>query len=220
MQVIAIVSQKGGVGKSTLAVHLATEANAQGQRVLLLDLDPQGSAMEWANRRGDLPPDVSGANPASIGKEIERAKGEGFDLVVIDTAPHADHAALQAARAADIVAIPCRPSTFDIAAISATLDLCKLANKQAVVVINAAPIRSRVTTEAEEAIVEKGGKVSPVVIRQRVAFQHCMITGHTAAEFEPDGAAAREITRLLADLKPSKHESGNAGKPATRRKVA
>jgi chromosome partitioning protein len=91
--------------------------------------------MEWASRRGDLPPDVSGANPASIGKEIERATGEGYDLVVVDTAPHADHAALQAARAADLVAIPCRPSTFDIAAISATLDLCKLANKQAVVVL-------------------------------------------------------------------------------------
>src|SRR5664279_5617787 len=74
MQVIALISQKGGVGKSTLAVHLATEANAQGQRVLLLDLDPQGSAMEWANRRGDRPPDVSGANPASVAKEIERAK--------------------------------------------------------------------------------------------------------------------------------------------------
>jgi chromosome partitioning protein len=220
MQVIAIISQKGGVGKSTLAVHLATEASAQGERVLLLDLDPQGSTMEWASRRGDLPPDVSGANPASIGKEIERAKGEGYDAVIIDTAPHADHAALQAARAADIVAIPCRPSTFDIAAISATLDLCKLANKQAVVVINAAPIRSRVTTEAEEAIAEKGGKVSPVIIRQRVAFQHCMITGQTAAEFEPDGAAAREITRLLANLKPSKHENKNAGRPATRRKVA
>jgi chromosome partitioning protein len=220
MQVIAIVSQKGGVGKSTLAVHLATEANAQGQRVLLLDLDPQGSAMEWANRRGDLPPDVSGANPASVGKEIERAEADGYSLVVIDTAPHADHAALQAARAADIVAIPCRPSTFDIAAISATLDLCKLANKQAVVVINAAPIRSRVTAEAEEAIGEKGGKVSPIIIRQRVAFQHCMITGQTAAEFEPDGAAAREITRLLADLQTGKHESGKAGKPASRRKVA
>src|ERR1700709_2397433 len=102
MHVIAIVSQKGGVGKSTLAVHLATEANAQGQRVLLLDLDPQGSATEWAIRRGDLPPDVSGANPASIGKEIERAEGESYDLVVIHTAPHADHAALRAARAANI----------------------------------------------------------------------------------------------------------------------
>jgi chromosome partitioning protein len=219
MQVIAIVSQKGGVGKSTLAVHLATEANAQGQRVLLLDLDPQGSAMEWASRRGDRPPDVSGANPASIAKELERAKADGYDLVVIDTAPHADHAALQAARAADLVVIPCRPSTFDIAAISATLDLCKLANKQAVVVINAAPIRSRVTTEAEEAIAEKGAQISLVVIRQRVAFQHCMIDGRTAAEFEPGGAAALEITQLLADLKASKHANVKAVKPATRRKV-
>jgi chromosome partitioning protein len=220
MYVIAIVSQKGGVGKSTIAVHLAAEAQAQGQRVLLLDLDPQGSAMEWANRRGDQPPDVSGANPASVGKEIERAKDDGYDLVMIDTAPHADHAALQAARAADLVLIPCRPSTFDVAAISATLDLCKLANKQSVVVINAAPIRSRVTTEAVEAIVEKGGMVSPVVIRQRVAFQHCMIDGRTAAEFEPGGAAADEITRLLESVKPGKHVSGNAGKPASRRKVA
>src|ERR1700759_4197160 len=123
MYVIAIISQKGGVGKSTIAVHLATEATAQGQRVLLLDLDPQGSAMEWATRRGDRPPDVSGANPASLGKEIERATSDGYDLLIVDTAPHADHAALQAARVSDLVAIPCRPSTFDIAAISATLDL-------------------------------------------------------------------------------------------------
>jgi chromosome partitioning protein len=128
--------------------------------------------------------------------------------------------ALQAARAADLVAIPCRPSTFDIAAISATLDLCKLANKQAVVVLNAAPIRSRVITEAEEAIAEKGGKVSPVVIRQRVSFQHCMIDGRTAAEYEPGGAAAHEIARLLADLNTGKHVNEKAVKPASRRKVA
>jgi chromosome partitioning protein len=220
MQVISIVSQKGGVGKSTLAVHLATEATAQGRRVLLLDLDPQGSTMEWASRRGDQPPDVSGANPASLGKEIERATADGYDLVIVDTAPHADHAALQAARASDLVAIPCRPSTFDIAAISATLDLCKLANKQAVVIINAAPTRSRVTREAEEAITEKGGQVSPVIVHMRVAFQHCMITGQTASEFEPTGAAAEEITRLLANLLPGTHVSGNAAKPASRRKVA
>lgn len=220
MRVLVIASQKGGVGKSTLAVHLATEAVAQKKRALILDLDPQGSAMEWANRRGDLPPDVSGANPASVAKEIERARAEGYNLVVIDTAPHADHAALQAARVADLVAIPCRPSTFDIAAISATLDLCRLANKPAVVVLNAAPIRSRVTAEAEEAINEKGGKVSPVIIRQRVAFQHCMIDGRTAAEYEPSGAAADEITRLMAFLIVGNLANKQAGLPATRKKVA
>lgn len=219
MFVIAVVSQKGGVGKSTLAVHLATEAVAKGKRVLLLDLDPQGSAMEWANRRGDRPPDVSGANPASVAKEVEQARAEGYDLVVVDTAPHADHAALQAARVADIIAIPCRPATFDIAAISATLDLCKLANKQSRVIINAAPIRSRVTAEAEEAITDRGGDVSPAVVRQRVAFQHCLIDGRTAAEFEPGGAASEEITRLLADLLADKHENMKTSKPL-RRKVA
>ena len=220
MRVLVIASQKGGVGKSTLAVHLATEAVAQKKRALVLDLDPQGSAMEWANRRGDLPPDVSGANPASVAKEIERARAEGYDLVVIDTAPHADHAALQAARVADLVAIPCRPSTFDIAAISATLDLCRLANKPAVVVLNAAPIRSRVTAEAEEAISEKGGKVSPVIIRQRVAFQHCMIDGRTAGEYEPFGAAAEEMTRLLAFLAAGSLANKQASVPVARKKVA
>lgn len=220
MQVLVIASQKGGSGKSTLAVHLAHEATMQGKRVLLLDIDPQGSAMEWANRRGDLPPDVSGANPASIAKEITDATAGGYDLVVIDTAPHADNAALQAARVADLVAIPCRPSTFDIAAISATLDLCKLANKQAVVVLNAAPVRSKVTSEAEEAIAEKGGKVSPIIIRQRVAFQHCMIDGRTAGEYEPGGAASKEIVRLLAFLLAGIQVSGVASQPASRRKVA
>jgi chromosome partitioning protein len=76
-----------------------------------------------------------------------------------------------------------------------------------------------VTTEAEEAIAEKGAQISLVVIRQRVAFQHCMIDGRTAAEFEPGGAAALEITQLLADLKASKHANVKAVKPATRRKV-
>src|SRR4029078_1010439 len=148
---IAVISQKGGNGKTTLAVHLATLASEK-HKVILMDLDPQGSAIEWATRRGDKPPDITPAHPASLGKEIERAAKDGYTFAVIDTAPHADHSALQAARAADLVVIPCRPATFDIAAISATPDLCNLENKQAVVVINAAPIRSRVVQEAIDAI--------------------------------------------------------------------
>jgi chromosome partitioning protein len=205
MKTIAVVSQKGGVGKSTLAVHLAALA-AKTQKVILMDLDPQGSAMEWGSRRGDRPPDIMPAHPASLGREIERASNDGYSLAIIDTAPHADHAALQAARAADLIVVPCRPATFDLAAISATLDLCKLANKQAVVVINAAPIRSRVVQEAIDAVTEKGATVSPVVVRQRVAYQHCLIDGRTAGEFEPDGAAADEIAALLANLQTWKRD--------------
>ena len=216
MKTVALISQKGGAGKTTLAVHLAAAAAERG-RVLLMDVDPQGSAMEWANRRGDKAPDVTAAHPATIGKEIERARAEGYDLVILDTAPHADHVALQAARAVDMVVVPCRPATFDIAAISATLDLCKLANKHSVVVLNAAPIRSKVVDEAADAVRERGGTVSPVVIRQRVAFQHCLIDGRTAAEFEPDGAAASEIAELLATLQTEKPANTFAGKPATRK---
>ena len=216
MKTIALISQKGGAGKTTLAVHLAAAAAARG-RVLLMDVDPQGSAMEWANRRGDKAPDVMAAHPATIGKEIERAEADGYDLVILDTAPHADHVALQAARAADMVVVPCRPATFDIAAISATLDLCKLANKYSVVVLNAAPIRSKVVDEAADAVCERGGTVSPVVIRQRVAFQHCLIDGRTAAEFEPDGAAASEIAELLATLQIEQPANTSAGKPSARK---
>jgi chromosome partitioning protein len=199
VKTIAVISQKGGNGKTTLAIHLAALA-AETQKVMVMDLDPQGSALEWASRRGDRPPDITAAHPASLAKEIERGREDGYILTVIDTAPHADHVALQAARAADLVVIPCRPATFDIAAISATLDLCKLANKQAVVVINCAPIRSRVVQEAVAAIEEKGGEVCPIVIRQRVAYQHCLIDGRTAGEFEPGGPAATEIAELLANL--------------------
>lgn len=220
MKVIVVASQKGGAGKTTLAIHLAAQAS-KTRRVLVMDLDPQGSAMEWANRRGEKTPDVMAAHPATIQKEIDRAKVDGYELVVLDTAPHADHAALQAARAADLVVVPCRPATFDIAAISATLDLCKLANKRAVIVLNAAPIRSRVVEEAAEAITEKGGSVSHIVIRQRVAFQHCLIDGRTAGEFEPDGAAAKEVAQLLADLLPSKPADKQTSKLVSNRaKVA
>lgn len=216
MQVIVIASQKGGAGKTTLTIHLAAEASTT-RRTLVMDLDPQGSAMEWANRRGDKAPDVMAAHPATIAKEIERARADGYELVILDTAPHADHAALQAARAADLVLVPCRPATFDIAAISATLDLCKLANKQAVVVLNAAPIRSKVVEEAVEAVAEKGATVAPVIIRQRVAFQHCLIDGRTAGEFEPGGAAAQEIAALLAHLKPDNPANKQTKKPASKK---
>jgi len=212
---VAIISQKGGVGKTTLAIHLTTEASRTGKKALLIDLDPQGNASRWAGRRGDLPPDVSPESPAAIGSVLADAERERYDLVVFDTAPNADRTALDAAKAADLVLIPCRPSQFDIEAIGATLDLCEMAKRPALVVLNAAPIRSRVVEESQEAMEERGAKVCSVVVRERVALRHCMPDGRVAAEFDPNSQAAREITDLYesimaclnADI-PTKRQAG------------
>jgi chromosome partitioning protein len=200
MKKVALISQKGGSGKSTLSIHLATEAVRSGKKALLIDLDPQGNAARWAGRRGDLPPDVSAESPAAIEGLIEDAEREGYDLVIFDTAPNADRTALRAAKAADLVLIPCRPSQFDIEAIGATLDLCDVAQRSAVVVLNAAPVRSRVVGEAKEAMTGRNATVCPVIVRERVALRHCMPDGRVAAELNPEAAAAKEITALYKNL--------------------
>jgi chromosome partitioning protein len=200
MMTLTMLSQKGGAGKSTLALHLACEAVTRGIKVLLLDLDPQGSLASWGSKRGELPPDVEAVHPSSLAKTLAEAAQDGYDLTVLDTAPSADRAAMLAAEVADLIVVPCRPATFDIEAIQTTLEVTKLKKRRAVVVLNAAPIRSKVVDEARSAIVRAGGIVSPVVVCQRVAYQHCLIDGRTAGEYEPGGAAADEVTRLLHDM--------------------
>jgi chromosome partitioning protein len=138
-------------------------------------------------------------------RALAAAEREGYGFVVLDTAPNADTTALQAAKAAAIVLVPCRPSQFGLEAIRATLDVCELAKCRAVVVLNAAPIRSRVTQEAEEAIRGRGAEVCPVVVRERVAFRHCIPAGQVAAEYEPEGAAAQEIAALYDYLTAIQH---------------
>ena len=198
MQTLALVCQKGGAGKTTLAIHLAAEAAAHGLRTLLLDLDPQASAARWADRRkpGAIDVDVTVESPARLDAALLQAEREGYDLVVLDTAPHADQAALRVARLTDLVLIPVRPSILDLDAMGASLDLCALARRPAIVVLNAAPIRSRVVQEAAEAVVKLGGEVLPLVIRERVALRHSLVDGRVAREFEPGGAAATEVTAL------------------------
>ena len=199
MLTLAVLAQKGGGGRTTLSVNLAGLI-AETRKVLIIDLDPQGSALEWGTRRGDREPDITGGHPASLGKEVKRAAQDGYDFVIIDTPPYADNSAYQAALIADLIMIPCRPATFDVASIKASLRVVEMTKKPHVVVINCAPIRSRVTEESGTAIRAMGGTMCPIVVHQRVAFQHSLIDGRTAAEFEPDGAAANEIAGLLADL--------------------
>jgi chromosome partitioning protein len=197
MKTIAVISQKGGAGKTTLVVHLAVAAVEAGYRAAIVDLDPQATARKWGDKRGAPEPEVVGDHAERLPGLVEAARGNGADLLVIDTAPNADRASLIAARAADLIVIPCRPAAFDLEAIEATCDLAALARKPAWVVLSAAPIRSAVVGEARKGLVGEGVQVAPHMIHQRVAFSHSVIDGRTALEFEPEGKAAGEMRDLL-----------------------
>jgi chromosome partitioning protein len=201
MHTIALVCQKGGAGKTTLAIHLAAEAVAHGLRTLLLDLDPQASAARWADRRqpSGLDVDVAVESAARLDVALRQAEAEGYDLAVLDTAPHADQAALRVARLAGLVLVPVRCSILDLDAAGASLDLCALAGRSPVVILNAAPIRSRVVQEAADTVTGLGADLAATIIRERVALRHALVDGRVAREFEPDGAAAGEIAALYIE---------------------
>jgi chromosome partitioning protein len=214
MQTIAVISQKGGAGKTTTAVHLAVAAQQEGYRVAVIDLDPQATARKWGDKRQDPEPEVIGDHAERLPQLVEAARANGADLLIIDTAPNADRASLAAARAADVILIPCRPAAFDLEAIEATRDLAAIAKKPAYVVLNSAPIRSAITEEARQGLEAQGAKVCPHVLFVRVAYAHSVIDGRTALEFEPDGKAAEEVRALF------KWASGHVGLPTRQRAAA
>ena len=198
MKTIAIVSQKGGSGKTTVAVHLAVCAELAGQTAAIIDLDPQASALEWHSRREADTPEVITATPEQLAGLLKSAKENGADLMIIDTAPHSDRAAVVAADLADLVLIPCRPSAFDVAAIGTTLNLLKLtkASNRTVILLNAAPPRGGLTDAAETGLSEMVS-VAPVRLHHRVAYSHAINSGHSVEEYDPHGKAADEIRALF-----------------------
>lgn len=200
MKTISIISQKGGAGKTTLAINLAGAAVAQGLAVMIIDLDPQTSAKKWHDDRADKEtPAVISAHAERLPEILKTAATSGADLCIIDTAPHSERDALDAASVADLVLIPCRASTFDLKAITTSIKLTKIAQKSAVIVINGAQPRGSLANQAEQGIVEKYGMpVLDARITQRMAFVHSVTEGKTVLEYEPDGAAASEIKALFA----------------------
>ena len=196
MKTVSIISQKGGAGKTTLALNLAGAAEAAGFQTVVIDLDPQASAKSWHDQRNGGAPVVVSAHASRLAEALHTAKEHGADLSIIDTAPHSEATALAAARAADLVLIPCRPAVFDLRAISSSVDLTQIAKKPALVVINAAPPRGPLADQAVQAIRAYGIRTAETRITQRIAFVHSLTAGRTVLEHEPNGAAANEIRAL------------------------
>jgi chromosome partitioning protein len=196
MKIVAILSQKGGTGKTTLAVHLATAATTAGHTAAIIDLDPQATAASWGDRRVADAPEVVSGQAVRLPALVKAAQENGADLLILDTAPNADQTASLAARAADLVLIPCRPAAFDLEAIETTLLLAKTAGKPSWVILNAVPPRNAIGKEAATGLTGRGAQVAPHHLTHRAAFAHGVIDGRTAQEFEPNGKAAQEIEQL------------------------
>ncbi len=196
MRVLSILSRKGGAGKTTLTLHLAVAAQQAGLRVLVMDVDPQASAVSWYEKRETETPLFIKAGISNIAQAL-RASGEyGIDLVLIDTPPHTQQVAGAVAQESDLVLIPTRPSILDLEAIGGTVDIVKAVRRPALIVLNACPARSPVTQEAREALGGYGMPVAPMTIGNRVAFQHALNSGHAVSEFDPSSKASAELTEL------------------------
>lgn len=217
MQTIAIISQKGGAGKTTLAVHLAVASATAGKTTAIIDLDPQASSANWGDRRkADLPVVVS-AHSTRLPQEMNNAREAGVEVLILDTAPHSDAVALAAARAADLVIVPCKPNILDIEAVGNTIELMKSTGTPLFVVLNGVAPSGTEADEAEAAIKDSFTvAVCPARLTTRVAFARSLVSGQTAAEYiqpnrlVPDEKAAREVEHLhkfmCAHLQERNHE--------------
>lgn len=205
MQVIAVLNQKGGSGKTTIATHLARALQLDGADVLLVDSDPQGSARDWAAVREDQPLTVVGIDRPTIDRDLKNVARK--DFVVIDGAPQAADLAVSAIKAANFVLIPVQPSPYDI---WATADLVELVKQrievtdgklQAAFVVSRAIKGTRIGAEVTEALNGYGLPVLESRITQRVSYPGTAAAGSTVMDAEPDSDAATEVRALANEIK-------------------
>ena len=194
MRVITFVTQKGGSGKTTLALSCAAAAEEQGYRALVLDMDPQGTAEAWYQAREATTPKLAAITAADLPNAIAGGQPR-FDVVLIDTPGRDEPSTAAAIRHADLCLIPCRPTPADMKATPPTVATIKRLGKRSAFVLNQTPPRGYRIREAAQGL-SMLGMVAPVHIVSRNAYQDAQGMGLGVIEFEPDGKAAAEIREL------------------------
>jgi chromosome partitioning protein len=197
MQIWSVLSQKGGAGKTTVALHLAIAAMQTGLTVLVIDVDPQQSALKWANIRGSDSPKVVSTITPDLPKLLADAARRRVDLVIIDTSPRADRDCIEICRRAGFVIVPVRPSVMDIPAVEETMNLIDQAGQRhkSVIVLNAVPANTSEGTEAAEVLAQIG-ELLPLMLGDRVDFRRALTGGQGVTEFAPKSKAATEVLTL------------------------
>jgi chromosome partitioning protein len=194
MRIISFVTQKGGTGKSTLALNLAVTAQLCGERVIIVDLDPQGTAVSWhKTRKAEGPAAIDSRTAGQLGETLRQLATAGFTLAMIDTPGTDNEATHGAMRASDLCLVPVRPSEADVRATMPTLRaLSAMGRPYALVVNQALP---RVLTTSSNRL-DNAGPVLPVAIAARIDHQYAYAMGQGVQEFAPHGKAAAEILAL------------------------
>jgi chromosome partitioning protein len=209
MVVISFVTQKGGSGKTTLAINCGVVASQKGKRVLILDMDVQATAETWYQDREDDKPQVIRLVPADLDRALRAAREKGFDVVLIDTPGRDEPGAAAAVRASDFCIIPCRPSPADMKATPPIAETIRRLGKRAAFVLTQTPPRSFRNREAEQGL-SVLGLVCPVRIVLRNVYQDAQGAGLGVTEYEPEGKAAGEV-RELWDWMSKKIRKANNG---------
>ena len=205
MKVLAMASRKGGSSKTTICVHLAGLADADGGCVLL-DADPQASASVWYELRQAERPLVVPTDATNLHSILAAVEAEGFQYAMIDCPPHNEASISEAMRAAHLVAVPIRPSLFDLRAAEATFSMARALKRPAIGILTGTPPpmtggEASIVREARSYLDAIGADVCTATIGQRAAFSHALLSGSNAAEYEPGGKAAREAAALWRELK-------------------
>ncbi|TXN27892.1 ParA family protein [Methylobacterium sp. WL30] len=199
MYVLAIVSQKGGTGKSTLAISLAVAAEEQGLKTSIIDIDPQGTTKKWYIRReAETGPEVNALSVNQLEAAMPLLQKQGVQLVIIDT-PGADVPGVPAAiQLADLCLIPARPSVADIEASAPTVSAIHRLGKLFSYVLNQCPPGRSIRTTDAFRVLQLTGAVASTSLALRADHMDALATGQGVTERDPNSKAAGEIRELLA----------------------
>jgi len=200
-RVVTIAQQKGGAGKTTLAVHLAVAWSQRGKRVAVVDIDPQGSLTHWHAIREDrfgkgyTGLTFSALSGWRVGSEISRLK-RTHDIIVVDSPPHTETEARTAIRNADFLIVPLQPSPTDLWATKATLDIAKSENIPVRIVLNRVASGSKLAQTITADLTD----LASTTLGNRVLFASSILEGRTATETAPSTPAALEIKALAEEI--------------------
>jgi chromosome partitioning protein len=200
MHVVSFVNQKGGTGKSMLAINLAVAAEAAGEKVCLIDLDQQGTVAHWyETRTAETPAVLDCGQVDNLPAAVERLAQSGFTLAVVDTMGVDTHATRGAMLVADLCLIPIRPAGPDLHASRPTMAALRAIGRDFALVINqSTPNKVAKITGVVMASLAHDGPVVPVAMASRMDHQYAYALGQAVLEYAPEGKAAEEIRELWA----------------------